>query len=95
MIQKEKKEPDVAALLLQVVYRQALIWSGTFFCPFISFLGLLSQILVFFLNYAQVYFFCKAPNKRFRNVGTTSFYKACMAVTLSILLIPAVTVLGS
>lgn len=95
LIRKEKKQPDISGIILQVVYRQALIWSGTFFCPAISLLGLFSQIIVFMSNFLLVSKFCKAPSKRFRNEGTTSFYKSCMVVTLGILLVPAVTVLGS
>eukprot|EP00794_Sanderia_malayensis_P003517 gene3517-4018_t len=59
-----KAEPSLSKIVLQIVYRQALIWTGTFFCPVVPVVGLLAQLMVFFVNYVIITVTCKAPTKR-------------------------------
>ena len=90
---RKKKEPDVSRIVLQIVYRQALVWAGTFFCPIVPILGLLAQCLVFGLNYLIITVTCKAPTKRFKE--GIIFFKGCLIFTLFCLLVPITTVFAS
>lgn len=90
---RQKKEPDVSRIVLQIVYRQALVWAGTFFCPIVPVLGLLAQCLVFGLNYLIITVTCKAPTKRFKE--GIIFFKGCLTFTLLCLLIPITTVFAT
>lgn len=91
----KKREPVVSKIVLQIVYRQALVWAGTFFCPIIPCLGILDQCLVFAINYLIVMCTCKAPSKRFKQTDGIVFFKGCLIVTLFFLLFPIVTIFAS
>ncbi|XP_065053449.1 transmembrane channel-like protein 5 isoform X2 [Rhopilema esculentum] len=92
---KRKKEPDVSKVVLQIVYRQALIWAGTFFCPVLPLLGILAQCLVFIVNYVIILVTCKAPSKRFKQTEGILFFKGCLIFSLLCLLVPISTVFAS
>jgi len=92
---RRKKEPMVSKIVLQIVYRQALVWAGTFFCPVIPFLGILAQLLVFAVNYLIISITCKTPLKRFKKAEGIIFFKSCLIVILACLLIPITTIFAS
>jgi len=47
---KTRVEMDLVDGLLQMVYRQALLWAGLFFCPFIPLVAVISNAAYFYVN---------------------------------------------
>ena len=92
---KRKKEPMVSKIVLQIVYRQALVWAGTFFCPIIPVLGIFAQLLVFAVHYIIISITGKPPSKRFKQTDGIVFFKGCLIAILACLLIPIVTIFAS
>ncbi|KAJ8314260.1 hypothetical protein KUTeg_008821 [Tegillarca granosa] len=92
---RQKSEFDIPAAVLVLIYRQGLVWVGTIACPVLPLLGLLSNVVFFYLNYIIVRKTCKPPIKRWNQSRNTSFLMGYLLVTLITIIAPVSVVVGS
>ncbi|KAK0054483.1 transmembrane channel-like protein 3 isoform X2, partial [Biomphalaria pfeifferi] len=78
---------NVANLILDLVYGQALIWLGLFASPFLAFVGLIKLTIIFYFNYGLVWLFCE-PNNVFRASRSGTFYMFILLTTHFVCLFP-------
>uniref|UniRef100_A0A2C9KC12 TMC domain-containing protein n=1 Tax=Biomphalaria glabrata TaxID=6526 RepID=A0A2C9KC12_BIOGL len=78
---------NVANLILDLVYGQALIWLGLFAAPFLAFVGLIKLTIIFYFNYGLVWLFCE-PNNVFRASRSGTFYMFILLTTHFVCLFP-------
>lgn len=58
------------------------------FCPFLVIIGLVKNILSFYIHAAAVYFFNKPPRTLFRIASTRNFYMGLLLVTVFMCALP-------
>ncbi|XP_013406248.1 transmembrane channel-like protein 1 [Lingula anatina] len=92
---REKKEFLMSSAILVLVYRQALIWTGTLACPVLPLVGSMSVLLFFAVNYSTVVTSCKPPENRWNQSRHSTLFIGLLTVTLLILLVPVAVIIGS
>jgi hypothetical protein len=83
-----KGEFNVSFALLDLIYRQALIWSGLCFCPMLPVVGALFSFLQVFFKNLEVRHLTRLPDKPFGIAKQASFFRAMVLVTLGISFLP-------
>ncbi|XP_013406249.1 transmembrane channel-like protein 7 [Lingula anatina] len=91
---REKKEFLMSSAILVIVYRQALIWTGTLACPVLPLVGSMSVLLFFAVNYSTVVTSCKPPENRWNQSRHSTLFIGLLTVTLLILLVPVAVIIG-
>jgi len=93
----QKWEFDVSLGILELVYRQGLVFVGQFFCPFLVIIQALQLLVLFYQDFLYLRVTCRPLRKTFRlGNGTSVFTKVqeltrllpCSAPLLSILAPP-------
>lgn len=92
-IQDKKLEFGVADSVNQLLYRQALIWIGTALCPMLPLLGMISNILLFFIKYIVCRWTIKFPKNPMANAKSNAFNQFMLLLTLILSLIPIIAFL--
>jgi hypothetical protein len=84
----EKRVFRIPDAVLAIVYRQALVWVGTFVCPWMPLIGVLSNFMFFLVYYYIVKLTCRPPTKRWSQSRNNVFYLSCLAATLLFIIAP-------
>ncbi len=87
LVYKQRHELPLTDSLLQLVYRQTLIWAGLFFCPILPVMGSISNALFFWVNIFLAQKFQRPPRKRWNQNKHSTFFISFL--WLSILLVTA------
>ncbi|KAH9514125.1 hypothetical protein Btru_030338 [Bulinus truncatus] len=82
-----KPDFDVAGLILDLVYGQALIWLGLYAAPFFAMVALVKLVIIFYFNYGLARIFCE-PNNVFRASRSGTFYLFVLVATQFVCLFP-------
>eukprot|EP00117_Sycon_ciliatum_P014375 scpid16303/ scgid5130/ Transmembrane channel-like protein 7 len=75
--------------LLGVVYMEALIWTGTPFCPLLPVLGSISMSLIFLAYYRIVMDTCNPPEKRWTQSRHDPVFIFMLALSSLVVMAPA------
>ncbi|KAK3578739.1 hypothetical protein CHS0354_010120 [Potamilus streckersoni] len=92
---KTKAEFSISSNVLVLIYRQGLVWIGSFACPVMPVLGMLSSLVFFFMNYLIISKTCRPPIKRWNQSRNTTFFMTFLLTTLAFTIIPAAVVIGN
>ncbi|KXS12750.1 hypothetical protein M427DRAFT_391600 [Gonapodya prolifera JEL478] len=75
-------EFDLPTNILELVYRQALIWVGTTYCPIIAILSVISSSLIFYIKYIAIMVWGDPPKELYSSSGQTNGFLIFMCLTL-------------
>eukprot|EP00794_Sanderia_malayensis_P009100 gene9100-10072_t len=78
------QEFQIPKNVLDLIYGQALIWIGTFFCPLIPVIGIIKLFIVFYVKKISLMFNCKQSTKPYQ--GARSNYIFTLVLLLTFLL---------
>lgn len=81
-----KKEVDLPSSLMALIYFQGCIWFGNLFCPLLSMIASVSNIIYFMVGAAIVKKCCQPPTKRY-NARNGKFFNSFLAVTVLIMIV--------
>jgi len=91
--QDRKLEFGVSDSVNQVLYRQVLIWIGTALSPMLPLLGIVSNLLLFFIKYIMCRLTVKFPKNPMANAKSSVFNQAMLLITLIFSMIPGIAFL--
>jgi len=81
-----RPEFDVAQELIELLYRQFVLYTGTITMPLLAFLGLITNIVEYPLDKARLLYFCRPPKrleKTMTNLIVTAMVCSALAATLT------------
>ena len=74
--------------VLSIVYRQSLIWAGMPFCPVLPLVGMLSNVVFFYVHAHIVMHTCVPPIKRWNQTRNNATFLGVLALTFVMILMP-------
>jgi hypothetical protein len=87
---KARFEFDIPEVVIATIYRQALIWIGAVFCPVLPVIGVVSNVLLFFVIKYTSLWACTPPEHPWGASRTSNFFLAFLSVTLLLSAAPIV-----
>jgi len=81
-----KNEVDLPSSLMALIYFQGCIWFGNLFCPLLSMIASVSNIIYFHVGAVVVKKCCQPPTKRY-NARNGKFFNSFLAVTVLIMIV--------
>eukprot|EP00457_Paulinella_chromatophora_P001539 gb/GEZN01001541.1/.p1 GENE.gb/GEZN01001541.1/~~gb/GEZN01001541.1/.p1 ORF type:complete len:856 (-),score=150.05 gb/GEZN01001541.1/:332-2899(-) len=85
---KFKPEYNIPKELIDIMYRQALIWAGAPFCPLLPVLAVFHNFLLIYAKTLQVRWYTRPPLKPMGVDKQIRYFRGTMIVTLAICVIP-------
>jgi len=85
---KGKLEFDVPENVIELLYRQSLIFVGLIMSPMIPLAGLITNLLLYFLKYLIMRWVCKFPDNPFERGRSSPFNLNMLLLTFTICLVP-------
>ncbi len=85
---KLKSEFNISENLIDLMYRQALVWSGTPFCPALPLLIVVCMCMLIWVKRWQVMRFTVRPKKPMGVAKQNRFFRGTLIITLIISFIP-------
>jgi hypothetical protein len=85
---KFKEEYDIPTSIIDIMYRQALIWCGAPYCPMLPFWGMFFSGLLFFIKKNEVLKFARRPTTPMGVARQNRFFRSSMITTMIISIIP-------
>ncbi len=83
-----KLEFDTSGAVISLLYRQALLWIGTTMSPMLPLIGVVSNFVLFFVQYIIMAITCKFPENPIANAKSHSFTFLLMLLTMVFSLVP-------
>ncbi|KAL5247098.1 hypothetical protein ACHWQZ_G019084 [Mnemiopsis leidyi] len=80
----KKTEVDLPSTLMSLIYFQGCIWFGNLFCPLLSAMGIISNLVYFAIASALIKSCCQPPTKRY-NSNNSMFFNSFLALTIVIM----------
>ncbi|XP_063692746.1 transmembrane channel-like protein 3 isoform X3 [Bolinopsis microptera] len=77
----KKTEVDLPSTLMSLIYFQGCIWFGNLFCPLLSAMGIISNLIYFAISSALIKSCCQPPTKRY-NSNNSMFFNLFLAITI-------------
>lgn len=74
--------------VLEVVYRQAVIWIGTSFCPILPGIGLISFTIMFFVKKHTYLRTAMLPLRYYSASRSSTFFMVTLLLSLIVVFIP-------
>lgn len=90
MFFRARFEFDIPEVVIATIYRQALIWIGAVFCPVLPVIGVVSNVLLFFVIKYTSLWACTPPEHPWGASRTSNFFLAFLSVTLLLSAAPIV-----
>eukprot|EP00163_Fabomonas_tropica_P018868 TRINITY_DN3326_c0_g1_i2.p1 TRINITY_DN3326_c0_g1~~TRINITY_DN3326_c0_g1_i2.p1 ORF type:complete len:916 (+),score=165.93 TRINITY_DN3326_c0_g1_i2:301-3048(+) len=81
-VMKRRLEFDYAEKVIDLIYRQALVWLGVLLSPVLAFVGIISQYLLFHWEKLILMKTCLHPEKPWNLRRTSNFFLIILGVTL-------------
>ncbi|XP_060937486.1 transmembrane channel-like protein 7 [Limanda limanda] len=69
-----RQEFVVPSNVLGLVYGQAVVWTGTLFCPLLPLINTIKFIIIFYLKKITLFHNCRPANRTFRSTTSTFFF---------------------
>jgi len=83
-----KTEFAIPKEIIEMMYRQALIWSGAPFSPVLPILGIFTTAILISVKAAQVRYLTRPPVRPMGVAKQNRYFRTVMVVTLTICIIP-------
>merc|ERR550537_358897 len=80
----KKTEVDLPSTLMSLIYFQGCICFGNLFCPLLSAMGIISNLIYFAIASALIKSCCQPPTKRY-NSNNSMFFNSFLAPTILIM----------
>lgn len=80
----KRNEVDLPSTLMSLIYFQGCIWFGNLFCPLLSVLGVLANLIYFQIGSKLIKKCCQPPTKRY-NSQNSMFFNSFLAFTIFIM----------
>ncbi|XP_019676466.2 transmembrane channel-like protein 5 isoform X2 [Felis catus] len=68
------QEFDIARNVLELIYAQTLVWIGTFFCPLLPFIQMISLFIMFYVKNISLMMNFQPPSKAWRASQMMTFF---------------------
>jgi len=87
---KDRYKPEFAIPkeIIDMIYRQSLIWSGTPFCPVLPILGIFTTAILITVKTVQVRYLTRPPIRPMGVARQNRYFRIIMVVSLTICIIP-------
>ncbi|EPZ36648.1 hypothetical protein ROZALSC1DRAFT_26652 [Rozella allomycis CSF55] len=82
IVVKKPGEFDIAANILELVYRQAIVWFGTPFCPILPFLSMVANLILFHVKKLSLVRFTAPPKRIYSSYKQSIYFMLFMLTTL-------------
>jgi len=79
---------DLPKEVMELIYRQALLWVGAFYAPLLFPIGVIAHTVVYFVKYVSFRFYYKAPEKPFSRTSVTSLFLIASMASLISMVVP-------
>merc|ERR1711972_944013 len=83
-----KTQFDIPGALVDVMYRQSIVWSGMYFCPMIPVMGVIASIWTFFVRKRFLFKHCGRPKKALGVAKQLKFFYGMMLIGIVLSLLP-------
>jgi len=89
-----KSQFDIPGALVDVMYRQGIVWSGMYFSPMIPIMAIIASMVTFFVKKRYLFLYCGRPKKALGVTKQLKFFYGMMLLALITSFIPLNYLLG-
>lgn len=83
-----KGEFRIPENIIELMYKQAIVWAALPFCPVIPILAVISANIQFLVKRTQILYLCRIPLKPMGIASQTNMFRTLMLITLALMCIP-------